>query len=337
MLTQQDGPVVVLTHQKPDGDALGSALALTLALQSLGQSVQVVLIPPIAQALRDFPGSEVMTVFDQDISLPNEPRRIVVVDTGATSQLGPLTPYVQRHLERTLVIDHHLSGDVISPHRLIDTQTAACCEIIAVLVDGLLAKAAPMPDETQAKINALLFLGIASDTGWFRFSNTRPFTHELAAKLLAQGVDHAAIYRRTEQCERPEKILLLARALNSLETLGHGRAALMTLFTKDFLETGAMEHETERLIDVPQQVEAYELFCLAVDKTLEAPSGQRKQPRLQTKLSFRSKPGPDAINVATLAEQFKGGGHARAAGATIDAPLAEVLPTLRQAIEQAMG
>lgn len=335
VLNQADSPIVVLTHRKPDGDALGSTLALTIALRGLGKQTQSILIPPIPEPLMDFQYNELLTFLDAETAWPEQPGMVVVVDTAARSQLADAAPYVQQHAERTLIIDHHLSGDAQAKYRYVDTEAAACCEIVAELIDLLIDQTVHFDENSKHALNDALFLGLASDTGWFRFSNTRPRTHRLAARMIEAGVDHADIYRRTEQCERLEKVRLLSRALESLEVLGNGQAALLTLYESDFEETGAFEHETERLIDVPQQVGDFQLFCLAVETTLQPPSGQRLEPRPQTRLSFRSKPGPHAINVATLAEKFGGGGHARAAGATVDKPIAEVLPELRRALDHA--
>lgn len=335
VLRQAASPIVTLTHRKPDGDALGSVLAMTIALHALGKQVQGILIPPVAESISNFQFNNMLQLLDETTNWPDNPGLVVVVDTGAMSQLADAAPFVQKHPDKTLIIDHHLSGDADAKYRYVDPKAAACCEIIAELTDHLLHENDNLSDEAKNAINNGLFLGLASDTGWFRFSNTTPRTHRLAARLLGAGVDHAEIYQRTEQCERIEKVHLLTRALDKLEVLADGQAALMKLYESDFADTGAFEHETERLIDVPQQVGEFQLICLAVEKTLEPPSGQRLKARSQTRLSFRSKPGPDAVNVATLAEKFGGGGHARAAGATVDKPIADVLPELRQAMNQA--
>lgn len=333
LLADADGPLVIFTHAKPDGDALGSVIALAMALQQMGKAIEPVVVPPVPRSLSDLAGSDLARVYSDKVEI-SEPALVVIVDTGAKSQLGPLNEYVEKYLGRTLIVDHHLNGDVEAAHKLIDSKAAACCEIIADLVETLQERAdQPFDAGALSIINDALFVGIASDTGWFRFSNTRPATHRLAAKLLEAGVDQSALFRQTEQTERMQKLRLITRALDNLEVLGDGRAALMALDVNDFEETGAAEYETERIIDIPQQVEDFELFIVAAAKTLEAPSGRRQQPREQTKLSFRAKPGVEQINVAELAAQFGGGGHALAAGATVDAPLEEVLPQVRQAVD----
>jgi phosphoesterase RecJ-like protein len=245
-----------------------------------------------------------------------EPDLVVVVDTGAWSQLEPMRPYLQARHDKTIVIDHHLRGDEVGRWQWIDTTAAAACEIIADLVELL-------PVEPDALIHDALFVGIASDTGWFRFSNTSPRTHELAARLQRAGVDHAMLYQQVEQGERPEKLALLIRALDSLKLLNGGTAAVMCLRISDFDETGARPEETERFVDIPQIVRDVDVVALITE--------QQEGP---VRVSFRSKPGDDAIDVSALAGQFGGGGHARASGAKIDGSLETVQRQVIQAIEQ---
>jgi len=336
-LTQVDGPVLVLTHGKPDGDAFGSVVALVATLQAIGKTARGVFVPPVPSALAKLLGADLADVWAAGYTPPFAPALWVIVDTGAWSQIGPLREMVEPNLDRTLILDHHLSGDIPAADRHVDGQAAAACEIIAELIELLIPTCVPPGrregDATGYKplpavIREALFVGIASDTGWFRFSNVRPQTHELAAKLIRQGVDHADLHQRLEQNERPEKLALLTRALHSLTLHAHGRAAVMTLRQSDFAETGALPEETERLIDTPQMVGGIEIFVVVTESTDD-------DGKPVTRMSFRSKHAADdsAINVATLANRFGGGGHARAAGAKVDRPVDEVLTELRRELD----
>lgn len=327
-----DGPVLVLTHAKPDGDALGSVVAVVGSLQSLGKTARGVFVPPVPSALGKLPGADLADVWDENYALPFEPALVVIVDTGAWSQIGPLREFVEPRLDRTLIIDHHLSGDIPAGDRYVEGDAAAACEIIAELIELLIPSCVP-PGRREGDtagytplpptIRDALFVGIASDTGWFRFSNVRPQTHELAAKLIRQGVDHADLYQKLEQAERPEKLALLTRALQSLTLHAEGRAAIITLRQQDFIDTGALPEETERLIDTPQMVGGIEVFVVVTETKDHT-----------ARMSFRSKHAADdsAINVADLAARFGGGGHARAAGAKVDRPVDEVLAELADAL-----
>ena len=345
LLSVGDSQIVVLTHAKPDGDAFGSVLALVTTLRKIGRQATGVLVPPVPACLAALPGGDTLTVHREGMTLPDA-ERVVLVDTGAWSQVGALRGYVEARLDRTIIIDHHLSGNVDAAERHVVGDAAANCELIAELVELLLARDAAGGGPSggggrrtgdtagytplDPVVRDALFVGIASDTGWFRFSNTRPETHELAAKLIRQGTDHAMLYQRLEQNDRPEKLALLTRALDGLEYMADGKAAVMTLTLADFRETGARPDETERVIDTPQVVGDTQVFVLLTEA---APDRQGGTPG--TRMSFRSRHTGDdtAVDVAQLAQRFGGGGHARAAGAKSNKPLAEVKADLAEALE----
>ena len=342
-LSDSSGPMLVVTHAKPDGDAFGSTVALVGALRQLGKEARGLFVPPLPRALAMLPGADLADIWNPGDPLPFEPDRLVVVDTGAWSQIGPLRPLLEPLLPRTLVIDHHLSGDIDAPHRWVEGEAAAACEMVAQLIDRLLPDHdAPRPSRdpdvvdfahrtaAQRTIDEALFVGIASDTGWFRFSNARPQTHLLAADLIGRGVDHASLYQRLEQSERPEKLALLTRALQSLTYHADGRAAVMGLTRQDFEDTGALLEDSERLIDFPQMVGRLQVIALATE-TLD------DEGQILTRVSFRSKHAADdsAVNVAELAGRFGGGGHARAAGAKLSEPLEAVRHRLATALAEA--
>jgi phosphoesterase RecJ-like protein len=307
--------ILITTHAKPDGDAIGSAAALGHALHRQGKDVTLCIMPPITDALACFAAGLVTlerTAAQQHQPMTIEPDLIVVVDTGAWNQLEPMEPFLAARRHKTILIDHHLHGNDIAQMRYIDPSAAACAQIIAALLDE-------MDSPYDLPIANALFVGIASDTGWFRFSNTNPATHELAARLIRLGVDHAALYVHLEQAERPEKLSLLIRALQSMELLAGGTVAVMTLRLEDFAQTGARPEETERFVDVPQMVASVQVVVMVT----QSEAGR-------VRMSFRSKPGADAVDVNQLASRFGGGGHARAAGAKVSEPIETVLQRVRQ-------
>jgi len=327
LLAAEDGAIAVLTHAKPDGDAAGSVVSLVAALRAAGKDAVGLLVPPILPPLKTLAAAPGIRVVDDAAGL-GDFSRVVIVDTGAWSQVGPLRDLVEPMLDRTLILDHHLAGDIQAANLFVDSSAAAAAEIVADLIEKLV-DIASLDANTCQTISEALFTGIASDTGWFKFSNTTPRTHQLAAKLIARGVNHASLYGKLEQSERPEKLALLIRAVGSLQLLAQGRAAVMTLRTKDFEETGARTEETERLIDIPQAVESIQAIALITEVKTDG--------GVQTRISFRSKPGDQAINVSNLAGLFGGGGHARAAGAKIDAPVDDVLPLVIERIISAVS
>lgn len=340
--------VLVTTHAKPDGDAFGSVIALTAGLRGLGVKADALLMPPVPAQFKTLRGHEIPHRHTSDFRVPDG-ALVVILDTGAWSQISPLREALTPHLDRTLIIDHHLAGDVPAATKYIDQTAAATCEIVAQLLDELHSAATSEQPKGDARSAAqgealrhpfenrtvadAVFAGVASDTGWFRFSNTRPFTHELAARLLRAGVDHAGLYQLLEQADRPEKLALLGRALASLRFLADGAAVVMTLRAEDFAATGATLEETERFVDIPQLVGSVRVVALLVE-----PPGAPGAPsdRLMTRVSLRSKPGENAVDVNALAKGFGGGGHARAAGAKVDAAIHDVAARVEEAIVAAL-
>ncbi|MEQ9454260.1 MAG: DHHA1 domain-containing protein [Phycisphaeraceae bacterium] len=320
------GPVSVMTHTKPDGDAFGSVVAVVGTLCALGMEAHGYVVPPIHSGVGRLPGQELVSVVNGTAGGAQVPAEgsLVIVDTGAWSQVGPLAGVVAGRLERTLLIDHHLSGDIPAGARHIDGGAAACCEVLyPILGHCLVSGGLGMPDAVRDG----LYAGITSDTGWFRFSNTRPGTLRAAADLVEMGVDSPTLLATLEQSERPEKLALLRRAIGSLELWHDQSVAVMTLRRADFEATGALEEETERFVDVPQQVMTVKVVVLVVEK-LEGGG---------CKLSFRSKPGDDAVNVSELARTFGGGGHARASGARVSVSVEEAVGLLRERVGEVLG
>jgi len=327
LIRKTDGIIYLTTHAKPDGDAFGSVVALASALQKMGKQTFACFAPPVSASLLDLNGNHLTHVLDDKLITP-DCALYIVLDTGAWSQIEPMRKTLEPNLAKTLIIDHHLSGDIDAAHKYVDAKAGACAEIIAELLDLLAEGGAFQWDSTMAQA---LFVGIGSDTGWFRFSNTRPQTHRLAARLLEMGVDHPDLYARLHQTERPQKLALLTRALDSLTLHADGRAAVMCLTAKDFADTGALEEETERLIDVPQQVRSIQVVVLVSESRADLAEGNKPLARI----SFRSKPGPDAVNVADLAAELGGGGHARAAGAKLALPIDQALEKVTHTVANA--
>ena len=322
--------VLVTTHAKPDGDAIGCVIALTAALRDVGKRADAWVTPPIPTTFDHLRGRDLVRPYENSSELV-EPDQIVLLDTGAWAQLESMQEYLRHHLDHLLILDHHTSGDIPAVHRYIDIGAAACAQIVTQLLDEL---SPPNPSGTSLfspTVCDALYVGLASDTGWFRFSNTSPQAYRLAARLLESGVDHSRIYRILEQTERPEKLALLTRALDSLELHADGRIALMVLRSGDFDETGAVIEETDRLIDIPQAVSTVSVVVMISEPP---PNGDEPSP---VRMSLRSKPGDRAVDVAKLAQTFGGGGHARAAGAKVYEPLDQVVARVCEAVTMAIS
>lgn len=336
----KDRRVLLMTHAKPDGDALGSLVGMAEGLRLLGALPHGLLVPPVPAPIQSFSAASPVSVFEAGRPLPAEVAACdacIVLDTQAWAQIGAARPVLEKLLPETLVVDHHLTGDLAAPKMYVQTSAAATGEMVFDLL-SLAGVPVGLPGAQSAQLKTLreaLFLAIASDTGWFRFSNASPKTHRVAAALQEAGVDAPAIYERTMQNERPERLFIVSRALASTRFLAGRKAAVMSLTEKDFIETGARTDEYEGVVDYPRQIASVQVACLASEVRA---ANERGEMALQTRLSFRSKPdvGHGAVDCTRIAAKFGGGGHARAAGAKVNAPLADVLPRLEAELAAAV-
>jgi phosphoesterase RecJ-like protein len=320
--------VLVTTHQKPDGDALGSVLAVVRACQAIGVAAEGWVVDPCEGNLRSFEGAtRVAHVHPRRPELPADAFDLaVVVDTGAWTQLEVIAPWLRARHDRVIGLDHHARGDQVAARRVVDVGCGSCTALLARLVDALGVPLAAGADERgRGSIAEALYMGLATDTGWFRFPNARAAEFALAARLLEAGVDKDAMYQQIEQSSRAERVELQGCALSSLEMIASGRIALMRLRADDFAETGAMLEETAGIVNIPMEIAAVRASVLAVEDTQAG----------VIKLSFRSKPADDSgtfIDVNELASRFGGGGHVHAAGAKQQGTLDEVIARVRAAV-----
>jgi phosphoesterase RecJ-like protein len=296
--------VLVTTHVRPDGDALGTAAAMALALRKVGVSSDVLLLSHLPRKYAFIFDESGVGHRDVEAGWPvhfpfEDYDALLVVDTGTWSQLPGLQERIGNWNVPKLVLDHHLTQQNWADMKLVDTQAAAAGEIAADLLD--LWKV-PL----DKAIASALFLAIASDTGWFQFSNTRPQTLRLAARLMEAGVETDRMYQALYQNERPERVALHTRGQQSMELLEGGRLAVMTLRKSDFDDTHAGVLDTENLINVPLQIRTVDVSMLVVGPT---------DPAAPVRVSLRSK---GAVDVAAFAETLGGGGHARASGLKLD-------------------
>jgi bifunctional oligoribonuclease and PAP phosphatase NrnA len=314
--------VLITTHVRPDGDAVGTAAAMAMALRTRGIADEILLfsrLPPKYAFIfqqNKIEHHNVEAGWPADWSIDRFDT-LLVVDTGTWSQLPGLKEKLNGFAGQRLILDHHLTQEDWADQKLLDSKAAAAGEIAAELLKRWKIELTPT-------IATALFLAIASDTGWFQFSNTRPQTLRLAAHLMEIGVDTDRIYRLIYQNERVQRLALQTRAQQSLELFCDNRLAVMRLRRQDFQETGADMHDTENLINIPLQVQSVEVSVLLVEPLDNTP----------IRISLRSK---GAVDVAAFAEQFGGGGHARAAGLKIPGSFDEVSARVVGAMVASLG
>ncbi|MCA9279309.1 MAG: DHH family phosphoesterase [Phycisphaeraceae bacterium] len=320
--------VAVVTHQKPDGDAIGSTLSVVLALQHANPQTDITLVyagsmPTWAsEILGDQPWLHIAE--EGSINLGKRPELCIVFDTGTRQQIGAdMTRWIEGDPASTIIVDHHKQGDPdLASDRIVSTSSAAVCEVSAQICCALLntKSSAELPKD----IATAIYLGLATDTGWFKYSNVTATTLHLAADLIDAGVDHAALFDTVEAQDRINRYQLMGRSFSSLESVFDGQVTVQRITADDFAQTDALESELNGFSAIPLMVKTARVSVLLTQSPAK-PS--------QTKVSLRSKPGKYAVDVSAIASSLGGGGHARAAGARLDMPINEAKQTVLNAIK----
>lgn len=303
--------VAVLGHQRPDGDCIGSQIALARLLAQRG--IEAVCANPdaVPRRLAYLVGD---TPFFRAVDLPPGDWEAVLVDCADLGRTGKTLG--ERFPRPLACIDHHLSNDHGAEENLVDSAAAATAEMIAGLAFDL-----GLP--VDAPIARALYAGILTDTGQFRFAATSRRVFELAGRLLDCGADPVEAGFRIYECETFGRMKLLQRFLASLELECGGRVCVGTLPLGVFEETGATSEDTEGLVDYARAVDGVEVGVL-----LEAREGG-------TKGSLRGR--DPALRLDLVAAQFGGGGHACAAGLNTARSVHEVRAELLAVIAERLS
>ncbi len=308
--------VLTVCHENPEADALGSALALALAVEQLGGRAAPVCSDPVP-AMYDFiPGME---RFRQDPEPGREYDLIVVGDCGDLERVGPVLGRNRELFERVAIvnIDHHVSNTGFGEIDWIDAGAAATCEMATLLMPAL---GVPL-SAADGAIAANLIAGLVIDTANFQHPNTTPRTLRVAAELVAAGAPLFETARRLYRTKPNRQLKLFGLVLARLESDLDGRLVWTSLRQADFQATGSSAEDAEGLSDLLSQSASGELMILF-----------KENGGGQTRLSVRTREG--GFDATRLTGEFGGGGHARAAGATVRAPLeqanAQVLAVARR-------
>ena len=295
--------LLVVTHARPDGDGLGSMLALCLAGAEAGRECDFLSLDPVPRRYEFLFEARPPAPAARFAGLAAAADRVVVVDTCALAQLEPIAEALRACREKVVVIDHHATADDIAPVVWRDESAAAAGVMVIELLDEL---GWPLTAPTAEA----LMTALCTDTGWLRYANTDSRVLAAAARLVDAGARPAKLFASIYQRDRPERLKLLAAALGSLELHADGRLAAMTLTRGDFDRTGASEDETEDFVNEPMRIPSVEVSLLC---TAQADG--------QVRVSLRSR---QVVDVAAVARGFGGGGHPRAAGLRASGGLADV-------------
>ncbi|MEN8008032.1 MAG: 30S ribosome-binding factor RbfA [Candidatus Krumholzibacteriota bacterium] len=311
--------VWVVPHHNPDPDAIGSALALGEALRTMGREVRVMAYPDPPLGLKDLPGYDLVTVSDQAeaIYAAEKPELLVLVDCHRIDRTGPLEDTLGR-FEQQLCIDHHLvSGRKAPVPGWVEARSCSTCTLIHQTITTLGKgdeEFGDDPFELSLDMATNLYAGLINDTGGFRFSNTLPFTFEIARRLSAMGVDTAAVANATLHRYRREGVAMLQRVLSTFEYHAGGRVLTLNATLEMLDETDGSMSDTEGFVNIATAVDG---VCLvAFFKELE-----KDVWRVSLRVCGQG-------DVQTIAARYGGGGHKMAAGCTVEGPLEEVTAML---------
>jgi phosphoesterase RecJ-like protein len=300
---------LLTTHEGPDGDALGSLLALHHILGQLGKDSVMFLDAkefPLPVEYQFLPLTDVFHEPPADVV----DRTLVFLDCG-NSDRNPVE-FLRRVGAHVLNIDHLHDNTRFGTVNLVDTLASCTAEIIYELSKLLGARITP-------EIASALYVALITDTGRFMYENTGAAAHRMAAELIEAGVDVHDTYRRLYERVPIEKVRLVARALERIERYEDGMLTLTYIGARDYEETGANESLTEGIIDHLRALEGTVLAAMVRDKTDDG--------RAARKVSMRSA-GP-ALDVSVIARKHGGGGHRRAAGFSTDLGYPELVDFLR--------
>lgn len=308
---------VITSHVRPDADAIGSEMGLASLLLQRGKQVRIVNPSGTPPNLRFLDPEGTICQLGPGNSMPDgfEPEVFIVVDTSAWVQLSDVGRVMRDATCAKVVIDHHQSSDDLGAIVLKDTTREATGSLIAELAEALGEPISPLAATA-------LYAAIATDTGWFRFSAVTGETMRTIGLLIDAGASPSEIYRELYEQATISRVHLAGRVLSRVKLECDGVLAWTQVSSSDFTELGAQPSDTEDLVNECLKISGTQVAFIAIE-----------QLNRQVKVSFRSR---TSVNVAKVAEQFGGGGHKQAAGATFPGPLSAAVEKALAALKQSL-
>jgi phosphoesterase RecJ-like protein len=289
---------LITSHRNPDGDALGSGLALQGLIRKMGKDARVIVRDGFGKPLYNIPGAPFVTISDELPSdYPNAYDAIFTMECPEVERSGyPVLP------GPVVNIDHHLGNTMYGEINYLDIEAPSVGEMVLQLNRHHLGL------ELDRDIAIAMYVSLATDTGFFRYHNTTLRTFEAASELVRHGVVPGDVSLWINESATRGSIALLGLCLTTLELHADGKIATLELPKRFFTEAGATPEDTEGIVNYGRNIEGVQVSILLK----EATDG--------TRASLRAKPGTDVQQVAAL---FGGGGHAAASGCTVPLPLGE--------------
>jgi phosphoesterase RecJ-like protein len=305
--------LLLTTHENPDGDALGSLLAMHWMLEQLGKDSVMFMSPdefPLPWEYRDWTFEGLVGRPPEDI----DDRTVVFLDCGNIDRMP--VDFLQRAGIHLLNIDHHHDNTRFGTVNLVAPEASCTAEIVWRLGKELGARI------TLPIANAL-YVGLVTDTGKFMYENTTSAAHRMAAELIDAGVEPHRVHRRLFEDLPFRRLLLLQRALASVERHDDGAITIAHLTKPDYEQTGALETDSEGIVDHMRAVEGTTVAVLVRELLADDRQGKRK-------VSLRATDG--RVDVSKIARELGGGGHPQAAGFTTSLPYRALVEKLREEV-----
>mgnify|MGYP000978040495 CR=1 FL=1 len=298
--------IVILPHINADGDALGAALALALALRNMDKEVDVLLEEEVPSNLDFLPGQELIK------KNPQKSYHVALnIDNGDITRLGLREPYFHG-ADIKLSIDHHATNKVEAHYSYIDIKASATGEIVYDLILTYLG------GSLNKDIALCLYTAIVTDTGGFRYTNTTPRTLEIGAELLKYDIDFPYVIKKVFDMVSHTKLFLMKQTMNSLRLLEQGKLAISYITYEDIKALPAKNDDFEGLVNIGRNLMGVEVSLFL-----------REDPKGHFRGNLRSN---NYVDVSKIAEKFNGGGHKRAAGFNREGELEDVIAQLTDAI-----
>ena len=298
--------MALIAHVSPDGDTVGATLALRLAFLSLGKAVDVICDGEASRSLAYLPGIDAFLKPQQTDGLYDT---VIAVDVSDHKLLGKADAVFDRAPVK-MVIDHHATNPGYGDYNYIRGDECSCCVLAYDAIAG-------MDIELTKDMGTCLMTGMSTDTGHFMYPYTTPHAFEVAGKLLALGVDVSYITRVLYRTQERSAVNLTRIAYRNMRFELDGQVGVIELTQDDMDEAGATIHQTNGLVNKALEVEGVRMAILAT---------QRED---GVKLSLRAVE-PDTVN--DIAKQFGGGGHAQAAGVTMQMPMSDAVSAILSAM-----
>jgi len=317
LIVGQHQHFLLTSHIRPDCDALGSELGMAGILESLGKQVLIVNGQATPPNLAFIDPSSKIRVIGEDVTADDLKgvEVLMVLDTSAWAQLGPMGEVLRGTEAKKVVFDHHVSEDDLGAIALKDTQAEATGRLVAQAAEHLGVEITP-------ELAMPLYAAIATDTGWFRFGSTTNTTMRVAGNLIEAGADPTKIFADLYEQDTIGRVKLRGRVLERFATELAGRLIHTYVLADDFAQTGALPSDTEDVINMGFGVSGTEFAVILVGQQTGG-----------FKISFRSRCDAAANQ---LAEQFGGGGHRAAAGAFIEESFEIAQSRVLDAVRSAM-